>query len=65
MGRFKSGGYVSGISTKENINKWEKYAEKGSPPPKRASGGRMKGGAETGVGRLNKVAKYGKKARGS
>jgi hypothetical protein len=35
------------------------------PPPMRAKGGKvMTAGAESGEGRLQKIAKYGKKARG-
>ena len=59
----KSGGSISGLSTKENLSKWSERAARNS---KFASGGKVtgqKGGAETGVGRLDKI-KMQRRARG-
>jgi hypothetical protein len=56
----KSGGSISGLSTKENIQKWAARAERNH----KASGGKVtgqKGGSETGVGRLDKVKMQKKK----
>lgn len=61
-GMMNRGGKVSdGLSTSGNLSKWAKRAASNSY----AKGGKvtMKGGAETGVGRLNKVASYAKRAR--
>lgn len=55
---FKSGGSIPGEPTKANLAKWSARAEKNSPVAKRAAGGRLTGGAETGVGRLEKAARY-------
>jgi hypothetical protein len=56
---FKGGGVVrDGEPTKSNLSKWAARASGNSHVSKRASGGRLTGGAETGVGRKEKAAMY-------
>jgi hypothetical protein len=64
-GMMKRGGAAqpSGLSSKANISKW---ADRAKSNTRYEAGGKvpMKGGAENGVGRLDKKSAYGGKARG-
>jgi hypothetical protein len=59
----RGGKTMSGISSKENLAKW---ADRAKSNTKYEKGGKvpMKGGAESGEGRLDKIRAYGRKAKG-
>lgn len=62
LGMKRGGKVMSGIANPENLKKWSNYAssntryERGGKVP-------MKGGGDTGIGRLDKIKAYGKNAR--
>lgn len=63
-GMKRGGGVPRGISSKANLEHWSNRAKSNT---KYERGGKVKmhGGADSGIGRLDKIKAYGKRARGN